>query len=88
MVYTFGLVKHANIRYRDSLIRLSRFELQAMLNALSIDCDIVHEILGGMDFLSFDSRILTAKELGFLSCHSNVVFFAQKEKEVLSPLDM
>ncbi len=88
MVYTFGLVKHANIRYRDSLIRLSRYELTAMLRALSLDCDVQTESSGGADFLSFRCRELSAEELCFLSCHSSVVFFAEKtESGLLRPLD-
>ena len=78
MLYTFGLVKHANIRYRDSFIRLSRCELQAMLHALSIDCEMKQEALGGADFISFECRSLSPGEISFLSRHSSAAFLAEK----------
>ena len=40
MVYSFELIKHANIRYRESLPALARCELFAMLFSLGISCDI------------------------------------------------
>lgn len=87
MVYTFGLVKHANIRYRESLNRLSQFELLAMLRSLSLDCDVQVESSGGADFLTFSSRELTDLELSFLSGHSAVVFLAEKSGSMLRPLN-
>ena len=86
MVYTFGLEKHANTRYRDSLIRLSCCELRALLHSLSIDCSIIHEQLGGADFLTFECRDLTSDEITFLSGHSTVVFLSVKNDALLSPL--
>ena len=86
MVYTFGLLKHANIRYHDSFIRLSRFELSSMLRALSVDCELIHESLGGADFLTFECRTLSARELSWLSAHSSVFFIAEKRNGMLSPL--
>ena len=86
MVYTFGLVKHANIRYRDSLNRLARFELVAMLRALSLDCDVREESLGGADFLSFDCRELSGQELSYLSGHSSVFFLSRRSGSSLDPL--
>ena len=87
MVYTFGLAKHTNIRYRDSMNRLDRCELIAMLRALSLDCDVAVESLGGADFLAFECRPLTADELARLACHSSVVFMAEKVNGLLRPLD-
>ena len=37
MVYTFELIKHSNVRYREAAIRLSHCELLSMLHALSVD---------------------------------------------------
>ena len=87
MVYTFGLAKHANIRYRDSVNRLSRCELLSMLRALSLDCEVTVESLGGADFLTFECRPLSAGELSWLSAHSSVVFMAEKENGFLRPLE-
>ena len=86
MVYTFGLAKHTNIRYRDSMIRLSRCELLAMLRSLSLDCEVISESFGGADFLTFECRPLSQNELTRLSRHSSVVFMAEKTEDLLRPL--
>ena len=86
MVYTLGLAKHTNIRYRDSANRLSRCELLSMLRALSLDCEVSLESLGGADFLVFDSRPLSEQELSFLFRHSAVRFMAEKSGGLLRPL--
>ena len=86
MVYSFELIKHANIRYRDSLPALARCELFAMLFSLGISCDISVESMGGSFFLTFECRELTEKELSFLSGHSSVVFIAEKKDAFLRPL--
>ena len=78
MVYTFELIKHSNIRYRDASIRLSRCELLSMLRALSIDCEVSAEIIGGAPFLTFECRELSDAELRRLSAHSSVSFMAVK----------
>lgn len=88
MVYTFALIKHANIRYRESLSRLARYELLSMLHSLSIDCDVSLDRAGGADFMSFESRPLTDEEISFLSGHSSVGFMAEKTQSgLLSPLN-
>ena len=86
MVYTFALVRHANIRYRESLRRLSCGELSAMLGALSRSCDIRVEQAGGADFLTFETDPLSADDLAFLSRHSAVSFMAEKSGDYLRPL--
>ena len=86
MVYSFGLVKHANIRYRDSLNHLSRCELLSMLHSCSVDCEVSIETMGGCDFLTFDCRPLSASEVSYLSGHSCVSFLAAKSDELLRPL--
>ena len=86
MVYTFELLKHANIRYRDALSVLSCCELFAMLRSLDITCDIAEESMGGSRFLTFDCRELSDHELSFLSGHSSVVFMAEKIGGLLRPL--
>lgn len=86
MVYSFELIKHANIRYRDSLPALACCELFAMLFSLGIQCDITLEHAGGSRFLNFECRNLSELELSYLSGHSAVVFMAEKHKELLKPL--
>ena len=86
MVYSFELIKHANIHYRESLPSLARCELFAMLFSLGIECGIELEYMGGSRFLTFECRELTGHELSFLSGHSSVVFMAEKKNGLLSPL--
>ena len=86
MVYSFELIKHANIRYRESLPALAHCELFSMLFSLGITCGISTEIMGGSRFLTFECRELTPRELSFLFRHSAVVFMAEKKNGVLKPL--
>ena len=86
MTYSFELLRHANIRYRDSLSLLSRCELSAMLSSLGISCDIRTETLGGSEFMTFESRELSAEEISYLAGHSAVVFMAENDCGLLRPL--
>ena len=88
MVYSFELIKHANIRYRDSLPALACCELFTMLFSLGIQCEISLESAGGSRFLSFECRELTDRELSYLSGHSSVVFIAEKYDVLLKPLSV
>ena len=65
MVYSFELIKHANIRYRDCLSVLSRCELFAMLSSLGISCEIREETMGASRFLTFECRDLAEPEIHF-----------------------
>ena len=87
MVYSFELIKHANIRYREFLPALAQCELFSMLFHLGISCDIRQELLGGSCFLTFECRELSDKELSYLSGHSAVVFMAENTGEFLRPLN-
>ena len=86
MTYSFELLKHANIRYRESVSVLARCELFSMLSSLGISCEIREEEMGGSRFLSFECRELSAQEISFLSGHSSVVFLAEKKDTLLRPL--
>ena len=88
MVYSFELIKHANIRYRETLSSLAVCELSAMLFSLGIFCDVTQEPLGGSRFLTFECRELTDSELSFLSGHSAVVFMSEKRDGFLKPLSV
>ena len=87
MFYTLGLAKCANIRYRDSIIRLNRCELISMLHSLSLDCEVNTESMGGAEFLTFECRPLSERELSLLSTHSSVVFIGEKIDGLIRPLD-
>lgn len=86
MVYSFALIKHANIRYREYVIRLGMYELLSMLRAISVDCEVKAEEMGGSDFLTFESRRLTEDEVSYLSGHSTICFMAEKTDHLLKPL--
>ena len=88
MVYSFELIKHANIRYRDSLPALAYCELFAMLFSLGIHCEITLKNAGGSRFLTFECRNLSVRELSFLSGHSAVVFIAENHHDLLKPLSV
>ena len=86
MVYSFELIKHANIRYRESVSVLAHCELFAMLSSLGIACEILHEQMGGSHFLTFDCRELLDSEISFLSRHSSIALMAEKKEGFLRPL--
>ena len=86
MVYSFELIKHANIRYREYLPSLAVCELFSMLFSIGISCEIKHETMGGSRFLTFECRDLTDSELSFLSRHSSVAFMAENNDGFLKPL--
>ena len=86
MVYSFELIKHANIHYRHSLPSLACCELFAMLFSLGINADIQIENAGNARFMTFECRTLSEQELSFLSGHSSVVFMAEKKDGCLKPL--
>ena len=86
MVYSFELIKHANIRYRESLPSLACCELFAMLFSLGIQCTFSLESMGGSQFITFECRELSGPELVYLSGHSSIVFMAEKKDDMLKPL--
>lgn len=86
MVYSFQLMRHPNIHYREAVQRLSRCELLSMLKSLSVETEVQTEELGGAVFLTFDCRSLTESELSWLAGHSCVVFQAVRQGNLLFPL--
>lgn len=81
MVYSFALIKHANIRYRESVSRLGKYELISLLRSLEVDSEVLCEEAGGATFLTFDSRLLSDEEISFLSCHSSIGFMSEKSRD-------
>ena len=78
MVYSFELIKHANIRYRDSLVVLSRCELFAMLCSLGVTAEIREETLGGSRFLTVECRDLNESEIAI--CDNCLYLVLQTQK--------
>ena len=85
MLYTFGLHRQPNVKYREASNRLTKYELLYMLRYLGITADIQEVRRGGMSFLSFESRSLNEQELSMLSGSSGIVFLASEENGLLSP---
>ena len=89
MVFSFELIRHPNIRYRESLSRLARCELLSLLRALNIRCDVMTESIGNTSFLTFECPELSDRELRDLARHSAVTLMAGKTKDgLLRPLDV
>lgn len=86
MVYSFQLIRHPNIHYRQAVIRLSQCELTAMLKNLAIEAEIRVRRMGGADFLVFECRELSPEEISWLSGHSCIVFMAESRGDYLIPL--
>ncbi len=86
MVYSFEVIKHPNMHYREAVVRLGTAELQIMLDALSRDASVSHEILGGSSFLTFETDPLSERDLAFLCRHSSICFFSEKKNNGLYPL--
>lgn len=86
MVYSFQLIQHANIRYREAVSRLGRCELLYLLHALGVDSPVVSEKLGGAEFLTFEAPELSDDALRALRSHSSVVFMARRGGDALYPL--
>lgn len=89
MVFSFELIRHPNIRYRESLGRLARCELLSLLQALGIECDVYPESIGNAAFLTFECRGLSEPELRVLARHSAVTLLTEKRKNgLLRPLSV
>ena len=88
MIYSFGLIYHANIHYRKSIEKLARCELFCLLHSLHIDFnEISANQIGRTFFLSFEcSRELNETELSFLSRHSSVGLMAEQHGALLKPI--
>ena len=88
MVYSFELIQHANIRFREAVCRLSRCELLCMLRTFGFEPEIHEEMLGGLPFLTFESRALSAEELIRLRRLSSVSLMAERHGDMLSPVSV
>ena len=87
MVYSFALIRHANIRYRDAFVRMSTYELISLLKAVEIEAVPEHEFIGGADFLTFECRPLSESEISFIGRLSSGYIIAERQGNLLLPLD-
>ena len=88
MRYALLLKPHANVRYRQSLEKLAKIELECMLQAWGLEDAVVsvQEIAGEL-FLTFETEQMTDEAWKNLSSHSSICFAGQvMENGALLPL--
>ena len=87
MTYAFLLYPHANIRYRQSLLKLAVQELSMTLAALGRGAEVVPKEMGGAMFLTFEEEKLTARDMRMLSQLASVYMLFSMEDGRLTPLE-
>ena len=89
MRYALLLKPHANIRYRQSLEKLAKIELECMLQAWGLeDAAVSVQEMAGEPFLTFETQRMTGEAWRELSRHSSVCLAAQVgEDGSLVPLE-
>ena len=88
MRYALLLKPHANVRYRQSLEKLARIELECMLQAWGLEDAVVDvQQMAGEPFLTFETDQMTEKAWREISRHSSICLAAQVEENgALMPL--
>lgn len=78
MRYALLLKPHANVRYRQSLEKLAKIELECMLQAWGLE-DAVASVqeMAGEPFLTFETEQMSETAWKEISRHSSVCFAAQ-----------
>ena len=89
MRYAMLLKPHANVRYRQSLEKLAKIELECMLQAWGLqDAGVCVESMAGEPFLVFETNQMTETIWKELSRHSSICFAARVEENgALFPLE-
>lgn len=87
MTYCFELLPHPNIRYRASLESLGCAELECLLSAMGLSCDVHVEKIGGCAFLTFDCAPLAPDQLALICRHSAGWLLCEKEGSLLRPVE-
>ncbi len=78
--YAMLLKPHANVRYRQSLEKLAKIELECMLQAWGLeDARVCLEEMSGEPFLTFETNEMTDEMWREMSRHSSVCLAAQVE---------
>ena len=87
--YALLLKPHANVRYRQSLEKLARIELECMLQAWGLeDAAVCMQQMAGEPFLCFETNQMTQEAWREISRHSSVCLAAQvTENGALVPVD-
>ena len=86
--YALLLKPHANVRYRQSLEKLAKIELDCMLQAWGLeDTSVCMQEMAGEPFLCFETEKMTDEAWAEISRHSSVCLAAQvMEDGALAPL--
>lgn len=86
--YALLLKPHANVRYRQSLQKLAKIELECMLSAWGMENVTVETAeLAGEPFLTFETNQMTQEAWREISRHSSICLAAQQlEGSMLLPI--
>jgi len=86
--YALLLKPHANVRYRQSLEKLAKIELECMLQAWGLEDAVVSvQEMAGEPFLTFETEQMTEAAWKEISRHSSICLAAQVgEGDALLPL--
>lgn len=87
MVFLFQMTPHANIRYREAQVKLGQKELACLLLRLGITAEVSPCTMGSVSFLRFEADALSPQQLSVLSMHSAALLIAEKQGELLRPLE-
>ena len=78
MRYALLLKPHANVRYRQSLEKLAKIELECMLQAWGLeDAAVSVQEMAGEPFLTFETEKMTDEAWKEISRHSSICLAAQ-----------
>ena len=86
MRYSFQLLPHVNIRYRQASAELALHELEHILSCYAAEPSFTLESIGGCLFLTGDLPPLSASVLHAISMHSSLFLLARREGDALCPL--
>ena len=85
--YVFQLITHANIRYQESLNKLSEAELDCLLRSAGIETPVERMNVGGFPFLSIRTEApLTEAQLWRIAHHSALMLLCEMQDGLLRPL--
>ena len=87
MRYSFLLLPHANIRYREALAQLSCCEINQMVQSMGLPAVFETEEIGGCTFLSAELSDWDEHLLRVLSHHSSLYLFCRRDGAALYPVE-
>ena len=87
MKVTGLVVPHPNVRYRQSLMTLTRVEVQMALDALGRETRVTEKTLGGKPAVSFEVDRLTRRDWRMLSQVAGVYLYFEEKGEGLQPVE-